>query len=108
VAFSMDRVTSLPNNPASYTPNLRGMNGTKVIDDYRIRMTTANPVPTLPFNLSNIYIVSLQAAKGAAPADFRSGKAAIGTGPYRFVSYQSGQSVGAGSLRRLSGPEAGL
>ena len=93
VAFSIDRVTSLPNNPAPYTPNLRGINGTRIVDDHRIRMTTANPVPTLPFNLSNIYIVSHQAAKGAAPADFRSGKAAIGTGPYRFVSYQSGQTM---------------
>src|SRR5689334_6430446 len=57
-------------------------------------MTTANPVPTLPFNLSNIYIVSHKAAKDATAADFRSGKAAIGTGPYRFVSYQSGVPLG--------------
>lgn len=105
VAFSIERVTSLPNNPAPYTPNLRGINGVRIVDDHRIRLTTANPVPTLPFNLSNIYIVSHQAAKGAAPADFRSGKAAIGTGPYRFVSYQSGQTMEIARFDGYWGPK---
>ena len=105
VAFSIERVTSLPNNPAPYTPNMRGINSTRIIDDHRIRVTTANPVPTLPFNLSNIYIVSHQAAKGATPADFRSGKAAIGTGPYRFVSYASGQTMEIARFDGYWGPK---
>ena len=100
VAFSFARVPSIPNNPGPYTPNMRGITRTQVVDDFTVRCTTSAPVPTLPFNLGNVYIVSHLAAQGAAPADFRSGKAAVGTGPYRFVNYRPGQGM---ELARFDG-----
>ncbi|MBM3521799.1 MAG: ABC transporter substrate-binding protein, partial [Alphaproteobacteria bacterium] len=54
-----------------------------------VRFVTNGPAPLLPTNLSNIFIIS--AKHGVqANADFNSGKAAIGTGPYRIVSWQPG------------------
>ncbi len=55
VVFSIDRVPNLANNPGPYTPNLRTIVRTEVVDD------------------------------------FASGKAAIGTGPFKLVSYSRGE-----------------
>ncbi|MCC7284269.1 MAG: ABC transporter substrate-binding protein [Acetobacteraceae bacterium] len=93
VAFTIERVPSLAGNPGPYTPNLRGMTKVEVLDARRLRCTTAGPVPTLPANLGSIYVVSRRAAAGAQPADFRAGRAAIGTGPYRFVSYAQAEKL---------------
>lgn len=91
VKFSIERVTSIPANPSPYTPNLRGIAQVEILDDHRLRFTTAGPVPALYGTLGAIYIVSHRAAAGAMPADFRSGRAAIGTGPYRFGEYLPAQ-----------------
>jgi peptide/nickel transport system substrate-binding protein len=91
VKFSIERVTSLPANPAPYTPNLRGITEVEILDDHRLRFTTSGPVPVLYATLGAIYIVSHRAAAGTTPADFRSGRAAIGTGPYRFGEYLPAQ-----------------
>jgi peptide/nickel transport system substrate-binding protein len=87
VVFSIHRVSSLPNNPNPYTANIRSISDVKALDPYTIQIKTRVPDPLLPGPLANIFIVSHAAAKGMTPADFRSGKAAIGTGPYKFVSY---------------------
>ena len=38
-------------------------------------------------------IISKKNAEGATTADFNSGKAAIGTGPYKFVEYIAGDRI---------------
>ena len=43
--------------------------------------------------IGNVFIVSSKAAGGASTDDFNTGKAAIGTGPYRFVAWKRGESV---------------
>ncbi len=91
VVFSIDRVPNLANNPGPYTPNLRTIVRTEAVDDYTIRFHTDRPNPVLPGQLTNIFIVSAKAAADAVPADFASGKAAIGTGPFKLVSYSRGE-----------------
>jgi peptide/nickel transport system substrate-binding protein len=44
-------------------------------------------------DMSTIMIVSSRAAKGAGTEDFNSGKAAIGTGPFKFVRWQKGDRI---------------
>ena len=51
------------------------------------------PAPQLPNDISTIYLVSKKTATGASTADFNSGKAMIGTGPYRLVEYAAGDRV---------------
>lgn len=93
VAFSIARVTALPNNPNPYTNNVRPIVRTEVVDRLTIRFHTDAPAPQLPGLLGNVFIVSQKAATGALPPDFRSGKAAIGTGPYRFESYRPAEAL---------------
>jgi peptide/nickel transport system substrate-binding protein len=45
VKFSIERVTSLPANPAPYTPNLRGITEVEILDDHRLRFTTSGRFP---------------------------------------------------------------
>ncbi len=92
-AFSVARVRALPNNPNPYTNNVRPIVRTEVVDRLTVRFHTDAPAPQLPGLLGNVFIVSEKAATDALPPDFRSGKAAIGTGPYRFESYKPGEAL---------------
>lgn len=90
VRFSIARVPSIPNNPNSYSTYIQGIKEVQVVDPLTVRFLTDGPVPLLPVNLTSIFIVS--GAKGQqANSAFNNGSAAIGTGPYRFVSWQPGQ-----------------
>ncbi|HWT08307.1 MAG TPA: ABC transporter substrate-binding protein, partial [Roseomonas sp.] len=84
VAFSIARVPALPNNPGPYTSNLRTITRVEVVDPHTVRLHTDQPNPVLPGQLTNIFVVSKRAAEGASTADFNSGRAAIGTGPFRL------------------------
>ncbi|MGD8564305.1 MAG: ABC transporter substrate-binding protein [Desulfarculaceae bacterium] len=90
VVFSVNRIPKVPNNPNPYTMNTRSIESMKVLDPYTIRFKTKGPNPLLPARLVDVVIVSKKVAQNATTADFQSGKAAIGTGPYKFVKYISG------------------
>lgn len=91
VAFSIERVSKLPNNPVTYAANLGSLKDVQVVDPLTIRLNTARPEPLLPTSISRIAIVSRKAAANASAADFNSGKATIGTGPFRFSAYVPGE-----------------
>ncbi|HEY8611686.1 MAG TPA: ABC transporter substrate-binding protein [Roseomonas sp.] len=99
IAFSIARVTAVPNNPGPYISNLRTIASTEVVDPYTVRIRTDRPNPTLMGQLTNIFVVSHIAARGdgtpagASTADFNSGKAAIGTGPYRLVQMRGSEGM---------------
>jgi peptide/nickel transport system substrate-binding protein len=61
-----------------------------VIDPRTVRIRTKGPAPTLLVDLESIAILSKAAAEGRATSDFNAGRAAIGTGPYRFIEWQAG------------------
>lgn len=89
VKFTIERVPNVPGNPNSYLVYVNQIKQVHVIDPLTVHFKTDGPAPLLPTNLSNIFIIS--SAKGVqSPADFNSGKAAIGTGPYKFSSWQPG------------------
>lgn len=89
VKFTIERVPNVPQNPNSYVVYTNQIKETVVVDPLIVHFKTDGPAPLLPTNLSNIFIIS--AAKGMQnPADFNTGKAAIGTGPYKFSSWQPG------------------
>src|SRR5215210_1721085 len=93
VAFSLDRVPAVPNSPSPFTTYSKQIVEKSVVDPYTIRFKTAAPYPLMATDMSTIMIVSSRAAKGAATEDFNSGKAAVGTGPLRFVRWQKGDRI---------------
>ena len=56
------------------------------------RVPTATPYPLMPSDMTQVAIVSKAAAK-ATTEDFNSGRAAIGTGPYKLVRYAKGDRI---------------
>lgn len=91
VLFTVKRIPSLPNNPNPYTGALRSVVATEAPDPHTVIFRTDRPNPILPSQFTIMAIVSHKAAAGAQPADFASGKATVGTGPYRFGSYTRGE-----------------
>ncbi|HYC45786.1 MAG TPA: ABC transporter substrate-binding protein [Burkholderiales bacterium] len=100
VAFSIDRVPLVPNSPSPFTTYSKQIVEKIVVDPLTIRLRTATPYPLMPTDMGTIMIVSSRAAKGASTEDFNSGKAAVGTGPWRFVRWQKGDRV---ELARFDG-----
>jgi peptide/nickel transport system substrate-binding protein len=90
VVFSFDRIRNVPNNPASYASNIRSVKEVEIVDPHTFIIKANDVNPVLPVMLQAVIIVSKKAATGASTADFFSGKAAIGTGPYKFVSFARG------------------
>lgn len=89
VKFTIARVNNVPGNPNSYAVYIGQIKEVVVVDPLTVRFITNGPAPLLPTNLSNIFIISSKNGV-QSNADFNSGKAAIGTGPYRIVSWQPG------------------
>lgn len=89
VAFSFDRVMTLQ-TPSSFVSNMRTIVRTNIVDALTVRVTTDRPNATLPGQLTNIFIVSAKLTGAATSADFQSGRLAVGTGPFKLVSYNRG------------------
>ena len=91
VKFSIERipVVSGPNPTTIY---VRRVKDTRIIDPHTLLVITDGPAPNLPNDFIRLFIVSSKAAAGltkeSANEAFNSGKAAMGTGPYKYVSWQ--------------------
>src|SRR5207249_4664230 len=86
VVASIERVPKVPNSPSPFTAYTKQIQKIEVVDPYTIRFKTTTPYPLMPTDLEQVAIISKQFAN-ASTDDFNSGKAAIGTGPYKVVKY---------------------
>ena len=93
VAFSLDRPNHVVGAAAPWTRSVASVAGVEVVDDTTIIVRTKTPKPMLMDEIGNVFIVSKKVAGSATTEDFNAGRAAIGTGPYRFVSWQRGDRV---------------
>ncbi|WP_372622217.1 ABC transporter substrate-binding protein [Falsiroseomonas sp.] len=93
VVFTFERVPQVRNSPSNFTIYTRPIQRLEVVDSHTIRMHTAAPNPLVPTLMGGLTLISRKHAQGAETADFNSGKATVGTGPYRMVSYMPGDRV---------------
>jgi len=93
VIFSLDRPSALVKSPGPFTAFTRPIVSKEIVDARTIRLRTATPYGPLPLDLSNVFIVSRKIAAAASTDDFNTGKAVIGTGPWRFASWRRGEAV---------------
>ena len=89
VVASIERVPKVPNSPSPFTAYTKQIQKIEVVDPHTIRFKTALPYPLMPSDMSQVAIISRQFAN-ASTEDFNSGKAAIGTGPYKLVRVAKG------------------
>ena len=92
VVFTMGRADKVPNSPSSFGTYIKGKTAVK-IDDHTVHIKTKTPYPLMVTDMTTIHIISKKHAEGATTADFNSGKAAIGTGPFKFVEYVAGDRI---------------
>ena len=92
VIFSFERAPDVPNSPSSFAPYASGKTFKK-IDDYTLHIVTPSPSPLVPNEISQIAIISDSIKDTSTTADFNSGKAAIGTGPFKFKSFVPGDHI---------------
>ena len=90
VVYSLTRAPDVPNSPASFAASVADIEAMEIVDDHTIRFTTKVPSPLFVENIGTVYIVSKAATDGKTSDDFATGGAAIGTGPYKFVSWSPG------------------
>jgi peptide/nickel transport system substrate-binding protein len=90
VAASIRRMQTLsgPNPTRIY---VRRVQEVRIVDPHTIQIVTDGPAPTLPNDFIRLFITSARATAGLTPENsneaFNAGRAAIGTGPYRFGSW---------------------
>lgn len=103
VASSIRRMQTLqgPNPTRIY---VRRVQDTRIVDPHTIRIVTDGPAPTLPYDFIRLFITSARATQGLTPENsneaFNAGRAAIGTGPYRYVSWTPREQL---TLERFDG-----
>lgn len=93
VAATIKRIPNVPNSPASFAVFVRAITDVNIVDAHTIRFKTKEPYPLLPADMVSVAIVPKSVAETAKTEDFNSGKAMIGTGPFRFEQYVSGDRV---------------
>ena len=93
VLFSYARAPRVPGSVASFAGYLRTVERVEATGPHGVRITTTVPNPNLPLNLASVHIVSRHAGEHATSEDYNTGRALVGTGPFRFVSYTPGTRV---------------
>jgi peptide/nickel transport system substrate-binding protein len=93
VAFTLDRVPKVANSPSSYAIFTKAITGAEIVGPHTIRLTTKGVYPLLPIDLTQVAVISRAAGPNPATEDFNNGTRAVGTGPFRFVSYKPGDRI---------------
>ena len=105
VIFTFERVPNVPNSPNSFAQFTKSVDKIVKLDDHTLQMTTVAPNPMLPNDLANVFIVSATATKAVTTQDFNSGKAAVGTGPYKLVEWKNGEQLMVERFDKYWGPK---
>src|SRR5438128_2897498 len=92
VVATIERVPQVPNSPSPFTAYTKQIKEMIIVDPYTVRFKTATPYPLMPTDMTQVAIISKQAAK-ASTDEFNGGKAAIGTGPYKLARYAKGDRI---------------
>ncbi len=93
VAFTLKRVPNVPNSPSSFATFTKPIVEVKVVDSHTLVFKTAATHVLLPSDLASVMIISKLHGEKAGTEDYNSGKAAIGTGPYKLAEYVPNQRV---------------
>ena len=89
--FSIERTLKMPNG--QFGIFTRRIVAEQIVDPYTLRLKTATPYAMVPYDMNSVFVVSKKAASNARAEDFDSGRAMIGTGPFRFARFLRGDRV---------------
>jgi peptide/nickel transport system substrate-binding protein len=87
VVYSLNRVRDIPHSPAPFSHAVSNVAALEMVDPLTLRVRTIQPAPLLMQEIGYVFIIPAKLGANVGVDDFNSGKAAIGTGPYRFRSW---------------------
>lgn len=90
IVFSFTRAPAVPNSPSSFGTFTKQIKKWTIVDPQTLRVETDGPAPMLPIDVSMVAIISRKHGEKATTADYQSGGAVIGSGPYRLVEHIPG------------------
>jgi peptide/nickel transport system substrate-binding protein len=93
VIFTIQRIPTVKNSPASFITYVKHIAKIERTDDYTLRIQTTEAYPFLLADLGLIPIVSRKLHAEATTGDFNSGRLALGTGPYRLIRWTPGDAM---------------
>jgi peptide/nickel transport system substrate-binding protein len=93
VVATIQRLPNVPNAPSSFAAYARPIVRMEVVDPLTIRFHTSSPYPLLPLDMTNVRILDSETHANATTEGFNAGTLAIGTGPFRVVTYRSGDRI---------------
>lgn len=88
VKYSVERIPTITGISGGLAAYVKGIADTIVVDDLTVHFKTSSPEAGLPGDLARVFIVSQKATEGKVSNDFSNGDAAVGTGPFKFVSWE--------------------
>ena len=100
VAFTLERIPLVVNSPGSFRTYTQAIRAVEIVDSHTIRFRTDGPAPLLPTDLAQVPMLDRETHQGATTEDYNTGRAAIGTGPFRLVSHRVGDRI---ELQRYDG-----
>lgn len=89
--FSLERAQKVPNG--QFGAFVQRITASEAPGPYTIRLKTATPYAMVPYDLNSVFIVSRKTAASASTEDFNSGRAMVGTGPFKFARFARGDRV---------------
>jgi len=104
VLATLKRIPHVPNSPASFAIYTRAIIDAKAPDPHTLILKTRDAYPLLPNDLATIHIIPKKVEAMSTP-DFNAGKPTIGTGPYKFVEYVSGDRIVLAANDKYWGPK---
>lgn len=93
IIFSYQRARKVPGSVATFAGFLRTVESVEAKDPHTLIIKTNIPNPDLPLSLASVHIVSKHIGEKSSTEDYNTGRAVIGTGPYKLVSYTPGDRV---------------
>ena len=90
VVFSFKRIGTVEGSDGLVADYAAPIKDVQVLNPHRIRLVTQSPTPHLIRNLMFLSIISDSIDPDSTTEDFNSGKAAIGTGPFKLVEWKRG------------------
>ncbi len=94
VIYSINRIQTFLKPPSggfqNYTQNIKSVTAP---DPLTVVIETTDAAPTLPLSLTSIFIMHEKKGGFATTEDLNSGSQPVGTGPYKFQSWQSGEGL---------------
>ena len=92
VLASIDRARRMEAAGGQFAGFVKPIKTARAVDPHTLRFTTEKPYAMLPYDLNSVFIISRKHAQ-APTEDFNSGKAEIGTGPFKLVAFKRGDRV---------------